>query len=77
MAAALLTACTVQEKDTPPQQSDLLLHLPEMNACFNQDSVEAIHASLKELDNEWSQATLKLMNGYAKHELDCSPCVVC
>ncbi|KAL0044674.1 hypothetical protein WJX82_005007 [Trebouxia sp. C0006] len=52
-----------EEKDTPPQQSDLLLHLPEMNACFNQDSVEAIHASLKELDNEWSEATLKLMSG--------------
>ena len=67
----------MQEKDTPPQQSDLLLHLPEMNACFNQDSVEAIHASLKELDNEWSQATLKLMHGYAKHELDCSPHDAC
>jgi len=59
----VLTGCMAQEKDTPPQQSDLLLHLPEINACFNQDSVEAIHASLKELDNEWSQAALKLMNG--------------
>lgn len=57
----------LQEKDTPPQQSDLLLHLPEMNACFNKDSLEAIHAALQELDNEWSQATLKLMNGLVIH----------
>ena len=34
-----------------------------MNACFNQDSVEGVHAALRELDSEWSQATLKLMNG--------------
>ena len=53
----------MQEKDVPPQQSDLLLHLPQMNACFNQDSVGAIHSSLKELNNDWSQATLKLLNG--------------
>ena len=53
----------VQEKDTAPQQSNLLVHLPDTNACFNQDSVEAVHAALKELDTEWSKATLKLING--------------
>lgn len=46
-----------------PQQSDLLLHLPEMNACFGQSMVEDIHASLKQLDNAWSQEALKLING--------------
>ena len=52
-----------QEKEAAPQQSDLLLHLPEMNACFGQSSVEDIHASLKQLDNDWSKEALKLMNG--------------
>lgn len=53
----------LQEKEAAPQQSDLLLHLPEMNACFGQSSVEDIHASLKQLDNDWSKEALKLMNG--------------
>ena len=53
----------VQEKQPSPKQSDLLLHLPEMNACFGQNSVEDIHASLKQLNNDWSKEALKLING--------------
>lgn len=53
----------VQDQDSALQQSDLLLRLPEMSACFNKDSVEDIYSALKELDTEWSQATLKLLNG--------------
>lgn len=60
---------TIQEQDNAPQQSDLLLRLPEMNACFNKDSVEDIYTALKELDTEWSQATLKLMTGSVVHTL--------
>ena len=59
----LVTHVSMQEQDSAPQQSDLLLRLPEMNACFNQDSVEDIYTALKELDTEWSQATLKLLTG--------------
>ena len=65
----LLTHVTIQEQDNAPQQSDLLLRLPEMNACFNKDSVEDIYTALKELDTEWSQATLKLMTGSVVHTL--------
>lgn len=54
----------MQEKDTAPQQSNLLLRLPEMSACFNRDSVEDVYTALQELDTEWSQATLKLMHGF-------------
>lgn len=60
----LVTHVSLQEQASAPQQSDLLLRLPEMNACFNQDSVEDIYTALKELDTEWSQATLKLLTGY-------------
>ena len=59
-----MTHVTVQDQDSAPQQSDLLLRLPEMNACFNKDSVEDVYTALKELDTEWGQATLKLLNGY-------------
>lgn len=54
----------MQDQDDAPHQSDLLLRLPEMNACFNKDSVEDIYSALKELDTEWSHATLKLLHGY-------------
>ncbi|KAL3135650.1 hypothetical protein ABBQ38_006131 [Trebouxia sp. C0009 RCD-2024] len=55
--------CSLEEKDTAPQQSDLLLRLPEMSACFNKDSVEDVYAALQELGTDWSQATLKLLHG--------------
>lgn len=59
-----MTCVTMQDQDSAPQQSDLLLRLPEMNACFNQDSVEDIYTALKELDTEWGEATLKLLKGW-------------
>ena len=63
----------MQDQDSAPQQSDLLLRLPEMNACFNKDSIEDIYTALKELDSQWSQATLKLLNGYfVKSCMTCS-----
>ena len=69
-----MTRITMQDQDAAPQQSDLLLRLPEMNACFNQDSVEDIYTAVKELNTEWSKATLKLLNGYVVSSVLCMLC---
>lgn len=59
----------IQEKDTAPQQSDLLLRLPEMSACFNKDSVEDVYVALQELGTDWSQATLQLLHGFVLNSI--------
>ena len=61
-SAKLLTLC-MQAKVQLPKQSETLLYLPDINAVFGLDSVEAIYEALQKRNDEWSQQTLQLLKG--------------
>jgi 3-hydroxyisobutyryl-CoA hydrolase len=46
-----------------PKQSETLLYLPDINAVFGLDNVEAIYEALQKRNDEWAQQTLKLLKG--------------
>eukprot|EP00891_Asterochloris_glomerata_P008803 jgi/Astpho2/8803/Aster-05446 len=51
-----------EAREQPPQQTDLLVQLPDINGVFAHDSVEQIHQALEERGDAWAQQTLKLMH---------------
>ena len=52
----------LQAREQPPQQTDLLVQLPDINDVFAHDAVEQIHQALEERGDAWAQQTLNLMH---------------